>query len=403
MIVRTSTVKRSVIGRSVHGPTRLMTGRSFASRREIARCAATYGESAGDFYPDAMNSLSAMRDSDKTRCIPNRAPIGHRGLFRLRAAARWLRWAKLSLRRSPMRFALRLAAITLIACPLLARADDTYTFKLPTPPQAGSRVRVESVSTSENSFSIVDGDGKVINAKKENKGHAIAGILTITAKAKGKKPSKSTMAFDKAILSLDGKDEDTGLAGKRVTIERQGKDVNFKLGDGSEPAEAALKLLQELYKGNESDPPFLATIFPKTAVKLNETWPPDMAEMNRQLSGEDFKVKIDEKQSKGVCTLKKAYTRDKRPFAVIEIDVTLAVKEFGEGERAVKLNAGSVFTFKGTFDVPIDGGPEHNTTDVKLEMKGDGSISTDAGQVFTVKLNAKGAEKDTHITLPTKE
>ena len=64
-----------------------------------------------------------------------------------------------------------------------------------------------------------------------------SGVILL-AKEKDKRPSKLSVTYEKAVRTLDGVEEDSGLAGKTVIVERKGKQWQFRYDDDSDRARA---------------------------------------------------------------------------------------------------------------------------------------------------------------------
>src|SRR5262249_44143676 len=156
--------------------------------------------------------------------------------------------------------------------------------------------------TDDTNFTAKDANGGVLDQKAEKKTKTAIFVQTILAKEKDKQASKFSNAYEKVLVKVDGKEEDVGLTGKTVIVERKNKEVTFLFADGGEVTGPALKFLQDEYrKSEEPDVQVEDAFYPKKPVKIGDSWDCDLDVLAKGLSGGDMPLSFDAKKSTGAC------------------------------------------------------------------------------------------------------
>jgi hypothetical protein len=112
-------------------------------------------------------------------------------------------------------------------------------------------------------------------------------------------------------------------------------------------------------------------------------------------------MKFDAAQSKASGRLVKVQQKDGRTIAVIAIELELALKSAGAGDRSTDLSAGSVFRGGGTLEQAISG-PDFHTNSIKMSMDASGKQALPGNREVSFKISAKGNEIETYETSPAK-
>ena len=273
------------------------------------------------------------------------------------------------------------AAVLALAVGVAAAQDGPVTIKLK---KAGPGVVTKETKTEKAENKI----GISIMGMNQNKveGGTSKFIYTdevIEKPAGAKKPTRMKRTYETAELNTKGEDENLGLAGKTVLIEKKGDKYEFTVGDKAVTGKAAELLGKEFNKKAETDE---EAFLPKKPVKVGDTWKPDLPELTKELSAEGMTV--DAAKSSATAKLTKVYKKGDATFGVIAVDLELAVTKVGPAGMEIPLADGSKLTIKVELDGCIDGTLATGTS--KMTMKGNlaGEVM---GVALTIALNASNS------------
>ena len=176
------------------------------------------------------------------------------------------------------------------------------------------------------------------------------------------KPTKLKRTYESADLTVDGQQQDLGLKGKTVLIEKKGDKYTFTTDGGPVEGKAA-QLLGKEFSGKKQtrDEDFL----PGKPVKVGETWKIDVAKVAAELS--ETGMTIDDKKSSASGKLTKVYDKGGKKFGVIEVVMDLVVTKLASGPQEVALKDSKLTTTL-VMDGCIDG--TEATGGGKMSMKG---------------------------------
>jgi len=276
----------------------------------------------------------------------------------------------------------------------IATGQETYTLKTSKPEQVGDREH-RNVTESENSGVIIqDATGKVLNEEKNVKQKAFIYEEKILAKVPGKRASKVSRTYEKAVRIEKDQETDVGLKGKTVIIEFKDNQWQFAHADGGAVTGAAADFLKEEFKNkDEDDSKMEEAVLPKKPVREGESWTCDVQAILKGM-GKDVSEGVDVAKVEAIGKLLKVYKKDGVPFGVIDVAISLPVKKFGSGPAAVKLDDGVVMKLKAKLDARIDGEATEGTMTTKMTMKGNGKVDAGGGEV-TLKFDIAFSGTDT--------
>jgi hypothetical protein len=265
--------------------------------------------------------------------------------------------------------------LLLPALALGALAPETYTIKFKHYPSVGKIVTVKDTSKESGTVKVSDADGKVISDEKVDSGKEE--VYTQKVLEKGdKKPKKFSQTYQKAILIKKGREMPRSYQG--CTIIYDLKDNKYELTvEGDKPV--TKEDMADLKKqANDQDSKEMDEILlPGKAVKVGDTWKLDVKKLGKSFgSGAD----LDAGKSKGEAKLIKVYSKNKKQYGVIELDMKLAIKGLPGN---LKFDPPATTDMKMTLDVCIDGSDSDGTLKMAGKLKGKGTIEQ-MGMKFTM-------------------
>ncbi|MFL5339541.1 MAG: hypothetical protein ACJ8F7_05170 [Gemmataceae bacterium] len=272
--------------------------------------------------------------------------------------------------------------------PFAAQGQEAYTIKLSKPEQPGDRCRQTIVKTDTMAGRILDTNGNALRKNNERKTINSVCVEKILAKEAGKRSTKLTQTYEKAIMFAKGTEIDVGLAGRTVTIEYADKKYKFTYENGDPVTGPAEDFLKDEFKDRDDDTDgkkMEVAMLPKKPVKVGETWKCDVDALIKGF-GADMGSAVDPKKTTANGKLLKAYVKDDRQYGVVEVHMEVALTRMGKGDQAIKMVNGAVMRATVTLDGAIDGGREEGVMSAKLTIRGDGKITGPDGNDYDVKL-----------------
>jgi hypothetical protein len=283
-----------------------------------------------------------------------------------------------------MRRFIALLAASLFAAGGAFAADEAVTIKVKKP-GPGDVVKETKTEKAVNKVTVnVMGTDRVQEETVTSKFAYIDEVVEKPAAAK--QPTKVKRTYENASVQKGGKDEDAGLAGKTVVIEKKGDSYSFTI-DGKEVSRLAADVLRkEFGKDKEiTEEDFL----PKEPVKVGGTWKLDIAKFAKDLSA-DAQMSADVEKSSGTGKLVKVYDKDGHKFGVLEIKMELVITKGGRPGQEMAMKPGSSMKLTVNIDACIDGTSANGTS--KVQVKGDLSGSMNN---VTVKVDLTAEEEGT--------
>ncbi len=267
---------------------------------------------------------------------------------------------------------LAVAVVVVIGCKKKAveTADDgkvdsdpnaTYTIKI-RDEQAGDKVDVVEVQTGSGERTF---GGKTDQQKEDRKYEFTEHIVDHPAGSP--KPTKITRAYktaqryDKATNGLKA----AKFEGKTVLIEKKGVGYDFTVDGKRVDFLDAIDLSKEFRKTDKQN---INEVLPKSAVKVGESWPIELAALKALMGALPYPVDVSRSKLSGKLT--RAYTKDGKQWGVVALEFDLvidsAVAPVGKGV------ATGTMKIDGTFDAVIDGSSREGThkLTVKLNVTG---------------------------------
>ena len=279
----------------------------------------------------------------------------------------------------------RLTALALLAgltaVPALGQ-DRTYDIKLKKESE-GDRVEVAETDAGTMAFKLeLMG---VEKAEEEKKTLKSAYTEEVVEKPEGaRKPTKLKRTYTVAERVKDGEAEKLPYHGKTVVIEKKGGGYVFTV-DGKELAEEDAEELAEEFDPDKDIPLENEDFLPGKPVKLNETWTVDAAKIAMAFDAAG-PLALRPEKTRITGKLTKVYEKGGKTFGVIELDLTLAVKELKVDGQELAMKPGSTIKAKFTLDVCIDG-TSHTGTEK-------GTMTFDLnGEIPNGTLSLKGTAK----------
>ena len=289
---------------------------------------------------------------------------------------------------------LALAFAAFVLAPLALSAQEKYTIKVSKDEVKGDRVHVTRNETAVNASTVKAADGAVVQDQKRVDEKQLTYEETIVEKTAGKKASQLSRKFEAVTVKTNGKEEETGLAGKTVTVERKDGKYQFKADDNLLPG--ATRLLTGDFKDGSDDESMLEKrMLPKAPVGVGETWKCDMPELVKDFT-KATGSKIDADKASGTGKLLKAYDKDGKKFGTLEVTVELPVTELkGGGAAALKMDAGSRFKVTINYDGCIDGSRTEGTIKFGMDLKGSTKIDRPDGTTWSVTIATNNVRTET--------
>ncbi len=270
----------------------------------------------------------------------------------------------------------------LLAAPVAAQ--EKYTIKIRKDAK-GDVVKVTETDSEKGKMKITVMGMDM--PKDEDKGMSAAFTEKIIEKEAGKRATKIERTYTKAELTRDGSRITPSFVGKTVVVERTDKAYKFTV-DGKELSGDDAKFLTEEFKDKkkDDDSDLEHLLLPKEAVAVNGTWKPDVAAVVKEMMKDaEAPLSVDAAKAMATGKLLKAYKQDGKQYGIIEIEMTLPLKEIGAGAMKIAMEAGSNIKLTFRFDGCIDGSSNSGKMDMVMDMKMIGTLKTPDG--VEVKLD----------------
>jgi hypothetical protein len=288
-------------------------------------------------------------------------------------------------------------AVALFVSPL-ALAADTFEIKLRKRAK-GDFVSVVYEEKTTNAMTVSSPDGKVLDKQNQEVVEAAKYKEEILEKEDGKKPSKLRRTYDKAGLTIDGKEQPFEYSGKAVNIQRLTAGYVFALDDGKPlVGKAAGQLPKEFPFDKSGDETIQGAVLPKKAVAVGDTWPVEAKDVLKQIAGDTAEKAFDMTKAKGTGKLTKAYKKDDKQYGVLEIE--LAAPLIALPGTEFKCRSGAAFSMKLALDTCIDGTAEAGTVKGEVKFAGTADVSASGKEGDRViKFEMTAARTDTQEPL----
>jgi len=269
-----------------------------------------------------------------------------------------------------LRAATAVVLAALVAAPLVWGDEPTYEIKLKKEAK-GDRTKTTSTEVGDVRF-LLEVMGQELD-KGEKKTVRQTYVEEIVEKPKGsKKPTKLTRTYEVAGYTKDDKKTTNVYQGKTVLIEKKGDNYVFT-ANGEEIAGDDAEELESEFNKHDEIPLEDEDLMPEKPVKVNEAWTVDPKKISAAFeTGGPFT--LDAAKTKVTGKLVKVYEKDGKRFGVIELTLTLAVKELKLDNQELPMKPGSKVTATTTFDLCIDGTAHSGTEKSALTFDLNGDI-----------------------------
>jgi hypothetical protein len=269
------------------------------------------------------------------------------------------------------------AAGTVPVDPTARAADDApYTIKLKHDPDVGKTVVIKKTDKQNGAFKVVDPDGKVLVDQKSNDVKEEKYSEAVLEKG-DPDPKKLKRTYEKAVVTKGDKEAEQPFQGRTIIYEL--KDKKYEMTAEGKPALTEKDLSPiEKKPGRE----FENLVAPKDPVKVGGTWKIDIKEVAKALDKAFPADALDLAKSKAEGKLLKVYDKDGKKFGVLEIKITLAVKEADK----IKFDPPLMFEIQGTLDTAIDGSSTAGKMVMTAKIKGKGVLENN-GMKFSVDMD----------------
>jgi hypothetical protein len=265
------------------------------------------------------------------------------------------------------------AAGLLLALSAQARAQ-TYTIKFKDYPDAGQSIRVRDRQKGVTAVKVTDAAGKVVNDQKIDNSSEEDYTLTVLAKS-GKHLKKYKRAYTKAERHLGKKVQTRPYEGRTVLFEE--KDGKYQVRAEGKPELKPADLADLVRLANDKKAEGLTErLVPKKPVKVGGTW--EITGKGLQQLASVF-GDADTSKCKAEGKLVKAYKKDGKQFGVVEIDLSLALKEV----KGMTFDPGKITV---TLDGCIDGSSPTGTMTVAGKITGHQAVEK-GGMKLTVNTS----------------
>jgi len=283
-----------------------------------------------------------------------------------------------------MRRFLTLLAAGLFAAGGTLAADDAITIKVKQP-GPGDVVKETKTEKGVNKLTLNAPGVDQANEEKVNTKFAYTDEV-IEKPAGAKQPNKVKRTYETASISKGTKEEEVGLAGKVVLIEKKGDKYSFTIDGKDVPRLAADILRKEFGKDKEiTEEDFL----PKGPVKVGDVWKLDIAKFAKDLSS-DAEMTADVDKSSGTGKLLKVYDKDGHKFGVMEVKLELVITKGGRQGQVMEMKPGSSMKVTANIDACIDGTLADGKSKVHVKADLEGSMNN-----ITVKVDSTAEEEAT--------
>jgi hypothetical protein len=288
-----------------------------------------------------------------------------------------------------------LALAVALLVPLALPADEKVTIKVSKDEMKGDRQHVTRTETAVNTSTIKGTDGAVLQDQKRVDEKQLTYDETILEKVAGKRPSHLSRRYEAVTVKVNGKAEDTGLAGKTVVVERKDGKHQFKLDDGTLSPAATRLLAADFKDGSDEESMFEKNMLPKVPVAVGETWKCDMPDLVKDFT-KATGSKIDADRATGSGKLLKVYDKDGKKFGTLEVIVELPVTELkGGAGPALKMDAGSRFKVTIHYDGCIDGSRTEGTIKFGMDLNGTAKIDRPDGTTLSAAIGSTNSRTET--------
>jgi hypothetical protein len=266
-------------------------------------------------------------------------------------------------------------------------AQEKYTLKLKEPAPGDSFV----FRGSENTKTVTkyEGNQADMTVMETKKGHSF--LYTETYLKAPAAPGSRQRSYDKALVTKEGDITILGLEGKTLLIEKKKDGFQFRWeGGGTPQGDDAERLEKEFDKKTNHFGDH--NLMPTKAVKLNESWPVDVAEYMKGADENTAKM-YDVGRAKFSAKLTRVYKQGDSQFGVIDFEFELPCR------NGVEINSYTILegkvVVKGTFDGCIDGSVFARTTKIGVTFDLRASLG-EGGQtlVYQVSTTMEESRKD---------
>jgi hypothetical protein len=292
--------------------------------------------------------------------------------------------------------------VGLLWSPAGVRADETYTIKFKTDAK-GAQTLQESRETEQSHLKVLDANGKAVEDKEEEKITVLKYRQSVLELPDAKKrPTRLRRQYDKAQLTTDGNAQTLAYEGKTVLIEKKDGKYRFQIEGGDELTGKDAEVLDEEFnkaKDDRSELEQALFLFPKKAVRVNETWKIDPEGLKALSKREGAEMPLDLDKAGGTGRLVRAYRKDGRQFGVLEFRIEMPLKGT-IGKEKLEVATGTKMTVQIKLDACIDGQVGDGTADRVAKMDLTGTVKGPDGNDYKVVLNGNSVKKSTQKDLP---
>jgi hypothetical protein len=257
-----------------------------------------------------------------------------------------------------------------LAFPAPARDDATYEIKLKKE-AAGDHTKTVSTDAGDVRFRLE------VMGQELDKGEKKTVRQTFTEEilekpAGTKKPTKLKRTYDVAGKTTDGKKKTEVYEGRTVVIEKKGDKYVFT-ADGKELTGDDAEELEAEFNKHDDIPLDDEDLMPDKPVAVGGTWTVDPKKLAAAFEqGGPFA--LDAARTKATGKLVKVYDKAGKRFGVIELTMTLAVKELKIDNQELPMKPGSKVTATTTYDLCIDGSAHSGTEKSSLTFDLHGEV-----------------------------
>jgi hypothetical protein len=213
-------------------------------------------------------------------------------------------------------------------------------------------------------------------------------------------PTRLQRAYDKAEVSVNGKEQTLGIQGKTVVVEKKDGKYRFQLADGKEFSEEAAKVLAEEFT-RQSSPEVKQMFVPAKAVPLKDPWQLDLSPLIKEVSKS---LTVDKDKAMGTGKLLRVHKdKEGRLFGEMEYQIDLPIKELitAKGDK-VPLQPGSKWSLTLNRDACIDGSVESGTQKSEESFAGTALLRGQDGTRLKMTFDSKTMREETRKEVPAK-
>ena len=246
---------------------------------------------------------------------------------------------------------LLVGGLGVLTLPASGRDEPTYAIMLKKE-AAGDRTKVASTDAGDVRFRL-EVMGQELDKGEKKTLRQVYTEEIVEKPAGAKKPTKLARTYQTATATKDGKRTTHIYQGKTVRIEKKGEKYVFT-ADGTEITGDDAEELESEFNKKDDIPLDDEDLMPDKPVKVNETWTVDAKKITAAFEGGGL-FTLDPAKTKVTGKLVKVYDKGGKRFGVIELTMTLAVKELKIDNQELPMKPGSKVTAATTFDLCIDG------------------------------------------------